>query len=101
MKLSSTTPVFSDLWKNYLAMKNGTTSLDKITEREVSDRKSYNQQCLTEATNKAYINAKKLKEGDFLERLEDAKKENQRQTTESMKQFRAFIGKGTKIDRYV
>lgn len=90
----------SNMWKAYNSMPSKTTILDRIVEKEMSERKAYINNAIREATSSDHINAKKV-DGMFFRRFDQAKAEQAANTQETINEIRRFIGKGMKVDAYV
>lgn len=90
----------SNMWKAYNNMPMKTTILDRIVEKEMSERKAYINNAISQATSSDYINAKKVN-GTFFKRFDQAKAEQAANTEKTINEIRRFIGKGMKLDAFV
>lgn len=90
----------SNMWKAYNNMPTKTTILDRIVEKEMSERKAYINNAISQATSSDYINSKKVS-GTFFKRFDQAKAEQAANTQQTINEIRRFIGKGMKMDAYV
>lgn len=100
MSLIDSKVKLSNLWENYNNMPTKTTILDRIIEKEMSERMAYLNQKIAEATSQEYIKSKQV-EGNFFKGLERAKSEQSQNTQKLIAEMREFIGKGKYIDMYV